>query len=1070
MDSPCDDFYSAYGQSSAFNYDENANMPDPDLAYGGCAPVIEGCMETWADNYNDYDYDGESNISAGILIDINTQDNPSSCFHAGCTCNGDQPNFNNEIVDCTAFGSLGYTFYDSTVAANNYDPFATIDDGSCVGVIYGCTDPNAYNYDPNANTAATGTSGSEEYNAVDNTAGCIPVIEGCMDAFAVNYWQYTVPTESIGNPLTDVNTQDDPSSCLYGIPGCPDITACNPTPFDPLTELVQNNGTCVYCGDTGNNTYNYSNNYATPSNAFTVVQNNDSSTVGTCSDPSFNNDISGCDSVGGDFSPCTSGCLYCNSPLNLGVVTGSETSSSITIQWSPPEDFAVPNWGNYNAAPVSGYIVEYRYELFSGNWPGGDPEACVNNCGDWIEITPFDDTDLGNLTLDANGYVQYTVANIPEDLTAVGGSRLVEFRVRALCSGPGAIQSYSSGYDYSSAPSEYLGNTDTAFGSVLELAVPGCTDPLACVGSYNASANVDDGSCDYSCVGCTDSTFIEYWDYITANSGGNTLLPATINCDSTNIGVSGCIECSTNIVAGCTDSTAFNYDPNANAGCDGGPISFNPIADTSCCEAVVEGCSDNTSVLSAGYGGAGTGALNYNAAANTNDGSCEYTSPIGTGTVNGISGQTFNYNTPDVSGVTNPAVIEISISNGTIDSGSSGLVQDAGMPWGQLSSAGVFLSIPQDASGAQLGSGNNQGRRAYVMADVSWSMWVGDLLSVGGNTNLSATNNNLLYWMDQGATTWTVFFSISFTDPVIQESNVYDSNQSVTSTIDLVRGCMDPSDTCSYDPAANVHDAAMCGVAEPGCNLSSPTTGGTALYVNFQNPIDCIDNSLCATCQPPDVSAISANVSIQQTAVPVLRSILGVGEAIQAANTINGINFAAQDLGSGGGTTFPAVVGQARFRYRLTGSKVPTPQPAFSDWIYDNPVNGISFNQVANNTCAGSGVSGYQTPATYSSTPIDMLFILGGGEYFIGGSTFAAGSVSGLYDWPIPLEAQYAMPRITGTAPNWVSAYYDYTNTILPPGDGVEFEVQFKSVCKQTLNNDTCVDVSEWSSSVTFSV
>ena len=175
-------------------------------------------------------------------------------------------------------------------------------------------------------------------------------------------------------------------------------------------------------------------------------------------------------------------------------------------------------------------------------------------------------------------------------------------------------------------------------------------------------------------------------------------------------------------------------------------------------------------------------------------------------------------------------------------------------------------------------------------------------------------------------------------------------------------------------------------------------------------------------------------------------------------------------IGSGGGgTTFPAVVGQARFRYRLTGSRVPTPQPAFSDWIYDNPVNGISANQVANNTCASSGVSGYSTPTAYSSTPVDMLFILGG-EYAIGGNTFAAGGVTGLYDWPIPLEAQYAMPRITGTAPNYVSAYYDYTNTILPPGDGVEFEVQFKSVCKQTLNNDTCVDVSEWSSSVTFSV
>gem|GEM_PF-5417670 len=35
--------------------------------------------------------------------------------------------------------------------ALNYDPVATIDNGSCVYVFYGCTDPNAANYKPIAN-------------------------------------------------------------------------------------------------------------------------------------------------------------------------------------------------------------------------------------------------------------------------------------------------------------------------------------------------------------------------------------------------------------------------------------------------------------------------------------------------------------------------------------------------------------------------------------------------------------------------------------------------------------------------------------------------------------------------------------------------------------------------------------------------------------------------------------------------------------------------------------------------------------------------------------------------------
>ena len=50
---------------------------------------------------------------------------------------------------------LGCT--DST--ANNYDPLANSDDGSCTYDIYGCTDPSATNYDP----VATVDDGSCQY-------------------------------------------------------------------------------------------------------------------------------------------------------------------------------------------------------------------------------------------------------------------------------------------------------------------------------------------------------------------------------------------------------------------------------------------------------------------------------------------------------------------------------------------------------------------------------------------------------------------------------------------------------------------------------------------------------------------------------------------------------------------------------------------------------------------------------------------------------------------------------------------------------------------------------------------
>ena len=56
--------------------------------------------------------------------------------------------------------------------AINYDPIATEDNGSCVYPIYGCTDPTAFNYNPLANT---------------DDGSCEEIIVGCMIADALNY-------------------------------------------------------------------------------------------------------------------------------------------------------------------------------------------------------------------------------------------------------------------------------------------------------------------------------------------------------------------------------------------------------------------------------------------------------------------------------------------------------------------------------------------------------------------------------------------------------------------------------------------------------------------------------------------------------------------------------------------------------------------------------------------------------------------------------------------------------------------------------------------------------------------
>ena len=70
---------------SAFNYDSGANTDD-----GSCYPVIEGCMDPAAFNFNE--------LTGDVMVDVNT------------------------------------------------------DDGSCEDVVYGCMDTNACNFDISANT------------------------------------------------------------------------------------------------------------------------------------------------------------------------------------------------------------------------------------------------------------------------------------------------------------------------------------------------------------------------------------------------------------------------------------------------------------------------------------------------------------------------------------------------------------------------------------------------------------------------------------------------------------------------------------------------------------------------------------------------------------------------------------------------------------------------------------------------------------------------------------------------------------------------------------------------------
>ena len=123
----------------------------------------------------------------------------------------------------------------------------------------------------------------------------------------------------------------------------------------------------------------------------------------------------------------------------------------------------------------------------------------------------------------------------------------------------------------------------------------GCTDPFKA--NYNPAATADDGSCEDWVTTCTDSTMFNYhkclqedgvtWGEctcpcvvtdtscystaaVTSSSPFSTSLgyrvPAVKTCSSS-VMLSGGASICVPVVTGCTEGTAFNYDPNANTAC-----------------------------------------------------------------------------------------------------------------------------------------------------------------------------------------------------------------------------------------------------------------------------------------------------------------------------------------------------------------------------------------------------------------------------------------------------------------------------------------------------------------------
>jgi hypothetical protein len=241
-----------------------------------CVGEIDGCLDSLACNYNpdatieffsfcsyvgDFCFDGNDQTiddvyqtdctCAGLLLgcitpgacnyDVNASVSDNSCIFPGDACNDNNASTVEDMItaDCVCMGLLtGCTNAD----ACNYNAAASIDDGACVLVGDQCNDANEQTVN----------------DIIQADCSCLGLLQGCMDAAACNYdmnaqvdnGTCTFPGYPCndGDFTTDNDTLNVDCVCVGEpnglIPGCTAMEACNYNPAATVDDQ-----TCYFPGD-----------------------------------------------------------------------------------------------------------------------------------------------------------------------------------------------------------------------------------------------------------------------------------------------------------------------------------------------------------------------------------------------------------------------------------------------------------------------------------------------------------------------------------------------------------------------------------------------------------------------------------------------------------------------------------------------------------------------------------------------------------------------------------------------------------------------------------------------------
>ena len=242
---------------------------------------------------------------------------------------------------------------DST--ANNYNPAATQNDGSCTYDVYGCTNSGANNYNP----SATIDDGSCDFN-----------ISGCTDFTAINYNNSATIDDGscVYPPVPVLNTPDLVSSSDTGISNTDNITGV-PNPTFTVGGCTNGNSVNFFADITGLGTVacvgqNATITVATP-NYFTDMVNGTYAITATQS-------YSGRDSSSSNPLITT---VRTTGPVISQVAPNSLLANSAIIWWntdvlanSKIEYGLITNYGN-SVQDLSSYIMENHALSISGLSP-----------------------------------------------------------------------------------------------------------------------------------------------------------------------------------------------------------------------------------------------------------------------------------------------------------------------------------------------------------------------------------------------------------------------------------------------------------------------------------------------------------------------------------------------------------------------------------------------------------------------------------------------------------------------------------------------------------------------------